>query len=163
MSALSQLSPDLLAMMARGVSVNVATRDERLRPSAMRAMASHVDVAAGTVTVYLARRQAAQMLRDIAANGRIAVMFSEPATHRTVQLKAAAATCRDATGDDRATLDRYLAAMEEEIERVGYPPRLTRAMLACRLDDLVAITFAPAQVFEQTPGPQAGKLMAGAA
>jgi hypothetical protein len=53
--------------------------------------------------------------------------------------------------------------MEEEIERVGYPPRLTRAMLACRLDDLVAITFAPAQVFEQTPGPQAGKLMAGAA
>jgi hypothetical protein len=36
MSALSQLSPDLVAMMVRGVSVNVASRDERMRPSTMR-------------------------------------------------------------------------------------------------------------------------------
>ena len=50
--------------------------------------------------------------------------------------------------------------MEHEVQRVGYAPRLTRAMLACRIDDLVAVTFAPEQVFEQTPGPRAGKLVA---
>jgi hypothetical protein len=78
MSALSQLSPDLVAMMVRGVSVNVASRDERMRPSTMRAAAE----------------------------------------------------------DDRPVLERYLASMEH------------------------AVTFAPAQVFEQTPGPKAGQLMA---
>jgi hypothetical protein len=160
MSALSQLSPGLVAMMARGVSVNVASRDERLRPSAMRAMGSAVDAASGTVTVYLARRQAGQLLRDIASTGCIAVIFSEPPTHVTVQLKATAATMRAATEDDRPVLERYLTSMEREIQRVGHPPAVTRAMLAWRLDDLVAVSFAPEQAFEQTPGPKAGQLMA---
>lgn len=160
MSALSQLSSGLVAMMARGVSVNVASRDERLRPSAMRAMGSAIDPDRGTVTVYLARRQAAQLLRDIESSGCIAAIFSEPPTHVTVQLKATTAATRPATEDDRPALDRYLASMEREIERVGHPPALTRAMLAWRLEDLVAVTFVPEQVFEQTPGPKAGQLMA---
>lgn len=161
MSALSQLSPDLVAMMARGVSVNVASRDERLRPSAMRAMGSAVDARAGTVTVYLARRQAGQLLRDIEATGCIAVIFSQPYTHLTVQLKASAATMRPATEEDRPLLQRYLACMEEEIARVGHPPTITRAIFAWQLDDLVAVTFTPEQAFEQTPGPNAGQLVAG--
>lgn len=160
MSALSQLSPGLVAMMARGVSVNVASRDERLRPSVMRAMGSAVDAHGGSVTVYLARRQAGQLLRDIEATGRIAVIFSEPPTHVTVQLKATAVATRAATEADRPALERYLASMEREIGRVGHAPALTRAMLAWRLDDLVAVTFVPEQAFEQTPGPKAGQLMA---
>lgn len=163
MSALSQLSPGLVAMMARGVSVNVGTRDERLRPSAMRAMGSLVDEARGAVTVYLSRRQAAQLLADIESTGRIAVMFSEPSTHVTVQLKASGATCRAATEADRAHLDAYRASMEIEIARVGYPAPVTRAMFSYQIGDVVAVTFEPEQVFEQTPGPKAGKLMAGGA
>jgi general stress protein 26 len=161
MSALSQLTPGLVAMMARGVSVHVGSCDAQSRPSVMRAMASHIDDARGAVTVYLARRQATQLLADIEATGRIAVMFSEPSTHVTVQLKATRATCRDATQHDQPRLDAYLASMEIEIQRVGHPARVTRAMLACALDDIVAVEFEPEQVFEQTPGPKAGKLMAG--
>jgi hypothetical protein len=119
-----------------------------------------VDVAAGTVTVYLARRQAAQLLRDIEATGRIAAIVSEPATHVTVQLKASSASLRPAAEADRPALERYLLSMEHEIRLVGHPETVTRAMLAWRLDDLVAVTFAPEQVFEQTPGPKAGQLVA---
>jgi hypothetical protein len=163
MSALSQLDPGLIAMMARGMSVHVGSRDAQLRPSAMRAMGSSLDAAGGTVTVYLARRQAQQLLADIAETGAIAVMFSSPSTHRTVQLKSGAATSRPAGESDRPVLESYLAAMEQEILRVGYPPAITRALLAFDIADLAAVTFAPEQVFEQTPGPKAGKLMAGAA
>ncbi|CAA9420717.1 MAG: hypothetical protein AVDCRST_MAG51-1992, partial [uncultured Ramlibacter sp.] len=56
-------------------------------------------------------------------------------------------------------LARYLASMEHEIQRVGYPPSVTRAMLAHRLEDVVAVTFTPEQAFEQTPGPQAGRTL----
>jgi hypothetical protein len=38
MSTTALMPPDLLAMMARGVSVNVASRDRALRPSVMRAV-----------------------------------------------------------------------------------------------------------------------------
>lgn len=151
------LSADVLAMMVRGVSVNVASRDAALRPSLMRAVGSDVAPDGSRITVYLARSQSGQLLQDIASSGRLAAVFSEPVTHRAVQVKAGAATLRPATEDDRPVLARYLASMEREIARVGFPPAVTRAMLAFRLEDVVAVTFTPEEAFDQTPGPRAGK------
>ena len=155
------LSADVLAMMVRGVSVNVASRDAALRPSLMRAVGSDVAPDGSRITVYLARSQSGQLLQDIASTGHLAVVFSEPATHRSVQLKAGAATLRPAMESDLPVLARYLASMEHEVARVGFPPPLTRAMLACRLDDVVAVTFSPEEAYDQTPGPRAGKSLEG--
>ncbi|TWO67805.1 hypothetical protein FN976_24540 [Caenimonas sedimenti] len=150
------LPPDLLAMMARGVSVIVGSRDANLRPSVMRGVGSRVEADGTSVTVYLSRPQSRQLLQDIAATGHIAVVFSEPSTHRTVQLKASRTVQRSAQPDDAPVLAAYLASMEREIQAVGFRPELTRAMLAHRLEDVVALTFTPEQAFEQTPGPRAG-------
>jgi hypothetical protein len=157
------LPDDLLAMIARGVSANVGSRDAALRPSVMRAVGSAVSPDGASVTVYLARSQSRQLIQDIASTGHLAVVFSEPATHRTVQLKARSASLRDATEADRPLLTRYLASMEHEIGRVGHPPSIARAMLAHRLEDVVAVSFEPEQAFDQTPGPQAGRAIGGPA
>jgi hypothetical protein len=162
-SALAQLPPQLVAKMAGGVSVLVASRDEKLRPSVMRAMGSRVDAGSGVVTVFLSRRQSADLLRDIERCGHIAAMFSQPSTHLSVQLKASRAQIGPATESDRARLESYLAAMEKEIAAVHFPVHLARAMLSWRLEDLVAVSFEPEQVFEQTPGPRAGAILAGGA
>jgi hypothetical protein len=156
------LPPDLLEMMARGVSVNVASRDAALRPSLMRAVGSSVTADGRSITVYVSRRQARQLVLDVAATGHIAAVFSEPASHRAVQVKATRASLRDATPEDEPVLARYLASMEHEIQRVGHGPLVTRAMLAHRLDELVAISFEPEQAFDQTPGPKAGAVLPGA-
>jgi hypothetical protein len=161
MATRAALPQDLLAMIARGVSVNVASRDASLRPSLMRAVGSDISADGSRVTVYLARSQSRQLIQDIASTGQLAVVFSEPATHRTVQLKAGSATHRPATEADRPLLARYLGSMEHEIGRVGYPPVVTRAMLAHKLEDVVAVTFTPEQAFDQTPGPQAGRRLGG--
>lgn len=150
------LPPDLLAMMDRGVSVIVGSRDLAMRPSVMRAVGSSVADGGRSITVFVSRRQSGQLLQDVAATGHIAVVFSEPATHRTVQVKAWHAAMRNAQPGDEPVLARYLASMEREILQVGHPPALTRAMLAHRLDDIVAISFEPQQAFDQTPGPKAG-------
>ncbi|HYF16705.1 MAG TPA: hypothetical protein VEA40_02480 [Ramlibacter sp.] len=155
------LAPDVLAMIARGVSVLVASRDAALRPSVMRAVGSDVAPDGSRITVYLSRSQSGQLLSDIEQTGHLATVFSEPATHRTVQVKASAARLRPAAEADRPILARYLASMEHEIERVGYPPALTRAMLAHRLDDVVAVSFTPELAFDQTPGPRAGSALGG--
>lgn len=151
-----QLPQDLQALMRRGISVIVGSRDQARRPSIMRAVGSDLSADGRTVTVYLVRAQSRQLIQDIAATGHIAAVFSEPATHRTVQLKASRASTRQAGPQDRPVLARYLASMEHEIARVGYPAPMTRAMLAHRLEDVVAVSFEPEQAFDQTPGPRAG-------
>jgi hypothetical protein len=161
MSANSLVPPHLLAMMARGVSVIVGSRDLALRPSVMRAVGSHVASDGSSITVFISRRQARQLVQDVAATGHVAVVFSEPASHRTVQVKATRAVLRNADAADEPVLATYLASMEHEIQRVGYGPPMTRAMLAHRLEDVVAISFEPEQAFDQTPGPKAGALLSG--
>ncbi len=150
------LPPELLAMMVRGVSVIVGSRDAALRPSLMRAVGSRIEAGGGTITVYLARSQSRQLLQDVAATGALAVVFSEPSTHRTLQLKASRVTQREAGPQDARALATYLASMESELLTVGIRPELTRAMLAHDLHDVVALSFTPEQAFDQTPGPRAG-------
>ena len=152
----SALPPDFAALMARGVSVIVASRDQALRPSIMRAVGSRVDAGGEDITVYLSRPQSRQLLEDIAATGQIAVVFSEPATHRTVQVKATLVQVRGVEAEDAAVLAGYLHSMEREVGRVGIAAPLTRAMLAHRLEDVVAVRFRPEQAFDQSPGPRAG-------
>lgn len=155
-SLTSLLSPEHIALVDKGVSAVVSACDARLRPSIMRAMGSSITPDGVTVTVYLARLQARQLLLDVAATGRIAVVFSEPLSHQTVQVKASRVRTRPARASDEPLLQRYLAAMEYELARVGFDARFVRAMFECKLDELVAVSFEPEVAFDQTPGPRAG-------
>lgn len=150
------LPADTLAMLCKGVSAIAASRDAALRPSVMRAVGTHVAADASEVTVYLSRAQSRQLLQDIAAGGPVAVVFSQPSTHRTVQLKASRAVLRNAVRDDEPQLARYLASMEQELGAIGISSAFAHAMFAYELHDLVAASFRPEQAFDQTPGPQAG-------
>jgi hypothetical protein len=158
----ARIPPELVAMMARGVSVIVGSRDAGLRPSVMRAVGSLVEADGARITVFLARRQSRQVLQDIAATGRVSVVFSAPSTHQTLQVKASRADIRNAGPQDAPLLAAYLASMERELQCVGLTPAIARAMLAHRLEDVVAVSFAPEQAFDQTPGPRAGAALGGA-
>lgn len=147
-------------MMVRGVSVIVSAADRDLVPSVMRAVGSQVHGAGERITVYLNRSQSVQLLRNVAATNRLAVVFSEPSTHRTVQLKARGVRIREAEASDTPALERYLGSMTVELGKIGIGPALVAAMLAHRLEDVVAIEFAPEEAFDQTPGPRAGQPIA---
>jgi len=157
------LEPELVAFTEGGVSLHAASRDANNVAQLSRPLGCRISDDRTRVTVFLLASHSGAMLADYRANGQIAVVITLPSSHRTVQLKAAAATYRIATENDEPILAAYLASMEREVQRVGYPSRVTRAMLAHRIEDLVAVTFSPEQVFEQTPGPRAGKLVAGSA
>ena len=150
-------------MMARGVSVIVSSCGHDLTPSLMRAVGSQISPQGDRITVFLNRQQSTQLLRDVASTGRVAVVFSEPHSHRTVQLKSREARLREVTPDDVPALQRYLRAMQGELGRIGLAPDFAAAMLAHRLEDLSAVTFAPEQAFDQTPGPRAGQPLVGPA
>ncbi|MCD6661806.1 MAG: hypothetical protein LT082_00215 [Comamonas sp.] len=150
------LSPAHIALVDSGVSTIVASRDAQLRPSVMRAMASRISPDGHTVTVFLRPSQSQQLLADIAAGGPIAVVFSDPPSNRTLQLKATSAHIRPACPSDQAVLRRYLVAMQHCISQVGYGPDYVAAMLSAPPQDVVAVEFTPDEAFDQTPGPRAG-------
>jgi hypothetical protein len=149
-----KLPDEFAAMIAKGVSCIVGSRDAQMRPSVMRAVGSRID---GTeVTVFLSRSHSRQLLQDIAATGHIAAVFSQPSTHRTVQLKSTRAALRSAVPADQPDLSRCVDSLEEELQAIGYERGLATALLAHALEDVVAVSFTPEQAFDQTPGPKAG-------
>ena len=160
-SALALLHPSQREMIARGVSTIAASRDFQMRPSIMRAVGCVLEDDGVSVTVYLWRPQSRQLLQDLAATGHIAVVFSEPISHRTVQLKALKIEeTRAATDADKPALARYLRSMQHEIGLIGFPSAYTNAMLHYRFEDLVAVRFVPTLAYDQTPGPKAGRDLA---
>jgi len=80
-------------------------------------------------------------------------------SHRTVQVKARDVEPRSAVDSDAPVLQRYLRSMEHEIGNVGQSAAFVQAMLACRLDDVVAIRLRPSEAYDQTPGPKAGSAL----
>jgi len=153
------LSPEHIAMIDKGVSAIVASRNAAHRPSLMRAVGTGISADGGEVTVYVSRSQSRQLLQDVAATGHVAVVFSEPMSHRTVQVKARDAVLRAAVDSDVPVLRRYLRSMEHEVGHVGYDAAFVQAMLGHRLDDVVAIRFYPDEAYDQTPGPKAGSAL----
>lgn len=150
------LSNEHIALIASGVSTIVASRDAQHQPSLMRAVGASITPQGDRITVYLSRGASTQLLADLQTTGHIAVVFSEPSTHRTVQVKAGQVQLRDALATDTELLQRYLSAMEIQLQHVGFGPHYTRIMLAHRPEDVVAVTFTPEQAYDQTPGPRAG-------
>lgn len=150
------LCAEHIAMIDKGVSTIVASRNAAHRPSLMRAVGASVAPDGSRITVFLGLQQSRQLLQDLAATGRIAVVFSEPLSHRTVQVKARAVDLREAVDSDLPLLQRYLRSMEHEVGCVGIDVPFVRAMLGYRLDDVVAVSFRPDEAFDQTPGPKAG-------
>jgi hypothetical protein len=151
------LDEDNAAFIQTGISIVAASRDDALLPSVARATGCRVCDDRRTVSVFLSLSQAVQLIADVRRCACIAVVFSRPSTHRTLQLKAADARVRAATSDEAAISERYVGAFGREIGLMGHTDEQARALFSLRADDLVAIDFTPNAAFEQTPGPKAGR------
>jgi hypothetical protein len=148
------LPADLAEFFESGVSILVATRDAALRPACIRGAGASVRAAEGVVTVYLPQATAARTLANVLDNGQIAVTFSRPLTHHSIQIKGTCGEPRASTEEDRALQQRYRAAYAEQLYAVGLP-RATAGRLAWWPS--VAIDIAVRDLFVQTPGPTAGR------
>jgi hypothetical protein len=145
------------AFIRSGVMVSVASRDAHQVPSVTRALGCRVAPDRRRVTAFLARSQCATLLRDLRDTRAIAAVFSQPSTHRTIQLKGTDAVLGPPEPGDTALIEANRVALVREMAALGYTEVLVRTILAYEPADLVAVTFTPTSAFAQTPGPQAGK------
>lgn len=151
------------ALLARRTSIIVGTRDAAHQPHLVRAVGCRIEAGSRKLRVLLPADGSASLLADLASNGCIAVVLSEPSTHRTLQVKGIDASVEDATPEDFELAARYLEGFVDEIGTLGFPAAVAQTML--RFDGpLQVVRFTPTEGFEQTPGPAAGhRLSAGIA
>lgn len=151
-----QLSPEDAAFIQGGVSIHAAARDASNDTAVARAIGCRVSADRRQVTIFLSAVQAAPLLANVRGNGVIATVFSEPSSHRTIQLKGTDAAVVPSTPDDPHLWSSYRARLTAEDRPLGFSDAFVRAMLSPASGDVVAVAFTPSAAFQQTPGPRAG-------
>lgn len=151
------IGPDEAAFICGGVGMNAAACRPGALPNLAKCTGVRVSEDRRMVTILLAATPAAAFLDDIRRTGAIAAVFSQPSTHKTLQLKGNDARIVPTEPGDAAIVERYVDAFVAQVIGYGYPEALIRAFLACSPDDLVGVQFTVSAAYSQTPGPQAGE------
>ena len=151
------IEPDLRAFLEGGVGIHIGTRTSRLEPNGARALAVTVEDDRLHLIVYLAEVAARRVVPDLRANGAIAVGFARPIDERACQIKGIFVDARPAAGDERHVVEEQVDGFRRNLEHIGIPRIGTSGWVTW---PAVAIRFRATTIFEQTPGPDAGTLVA---
>lgn len=153
----SWLSADDAEFITKGLSITLASRDLRHVPSIARGLACLFSADGAQLIVLLSRQQSADLLRDVDACGHLAVVITEPSSHRTLQLKGCDACVAAAEAGDLAVLASSCANFAADILPLGFGADFTRRLFAVEPSDLCRLLLTPTDVFQQTPGASAGQ------
>jgi hypothetical protein len=151
------IDEQLAAFLQDGVGIHIGTRNEHLEPNGARAISLKVEEAGTVVVVFLTEIAARRVLPDLKANGQAAIVVARPTDERACQVKGTFLRTRRTTSAERVDAQAQWNAFLDNLEYIGIP-RVSAQTWATDPD--VAIALRVTAVFEQTPGPNAGKAIA---
>ena len=151
------LDPEIVRFMAGGISMHAASRDAGCVANLSRPLGIRVSDDRTRVTVFLLASHSGAMLANFRENGRIAVVVTQPSTHRTIQLKGEDAAVEPLQEGDHILIARKREAFARELEGMGYRRELALTLLEGARGDIIAVGFTITAAFIQTPGPTAGQ------
>jgi hypothetical protein len=153
------ITAELKAFLESGVSVVVGTRDADLVPEISRAWGLQVSKDRKSISLCAPLATSRKTLDNIADNRQMTVCCSLPTSYKTVQLKGQCIQNADPSRTDLAAVERHREAFGRMNERIGFPRRRSETFWRSELVSsavLVKLHFVPEQIFDQTPGPDAG-------
>jgi hypothetical protein len=149
------LDPAVVEFIHGGVAVGVATRDGDLRPEFARGWGPEVSADGRSLRLCVSAPEGSRMRANLDSNGAVAVGFSPPTIARAVQVKGAVVAAREPEAADLERVERHVRSFVAEAVRIGAPPELSERMFVGT--GLVAVEVSIDEVFDQTPGPTAGR------
>lgn len=150
------LCREVIELLSSGVVMSIGTRDAALAPECTPAMGSRVNRDRRGLTVFVPQALAEATLANLRDNGQIAVNIVRPSDDKSMQLKGRAVAVRDASEADRVTQEQQRSGLVEQLAFVGLPRAIARRMTWW---PSVAIDIEVNDVFDATPGPEAGQRM----
>jgi len=144
---------DISEFLQRGLCVLVGTRDNALQPLCVTGSAMFLS-APGRAVVFLPAFESAPALANLGQNGQIAVVLEQPTTHRGIQIKGSVTGTRPPSMAEVARIEEFVSRTLADLSAIGFAPTVLN-----RMDFLpvTAVEFTFDAVFEQTPGPGAGR------
>lgn len=150
-----KLSDALVMFVHGGVAVSIATRDEDLKPAFTRGWGPSVAEDGRTLTLCVIAPPGSATRANLEHNGAMAIGFNPPTVARALQVKGTAVELREPDSAELEQAERHLVAFTAETLTIGYPPELARRLYSPA--DFVSVTLSIDEVFDQTPGPSAGR------
>ena len=147
--------------LTSGVSISVASCGADHLPNLTRGIGCDVSGDAPDVRVFVIAEQSRALLDDIRANRNVAVVFSQPGSHRTLQLKGHDARIESLVAGDSQIIEHYRSAFTDALAALGFNGAFVQVLLGSSAGEIVAIRFTPAAAFQQTPGSAAGSYREG--
>ena len=151
------IDEQLAAFLHDGVGIHVGTRNQDLEPNGARAISLKVEDGGSMIVVFMADVAARRVLPDLKANGQAAVVVARPTDERACQVKGTFVRTRRLTPVERVEAVAQWNAFLDNLEYIGIP-RVSAQTWATAPD--IAIALRVTAIFEQTPGPDAGKTLA---
>lgn len=148
------LPAELVDFVESGVSMLVGTRDAQLRPEALRASGCIVAADRTRLSLLANVETARRTVANIEAGSPIAITFNRPIDHRTVQVKGRCHGVRRGGPGEDEVARRYIAVFGDALYQVGLSRAFVRRM---RVAPCVVVEVEVCELFEQTPGPAAGR------
>jgi hypothetical protein len=138
------------------ISSAVAARNAANQPSLTKALAVRVRDDQRVVEIFVDAERSVILLQDLRAGSPIAIVCSEPMSHRTIQVKGPRAEIEPLAPGDAQFVSERVDAVVGHIAPMGYPVDGLRAYFAFTPSALTKIVFTATAAFLQTPGPGAG-------
>jgi hypothetical protein len=151
------LTEELVEYMESGVSLLVGTRDATLRPASARGFGVEISAPNRTATVFIAAAGSPITLANLRDNGQLALTFSRPIDHRSLQVKGHVLSISETDERQHQLQARYVSRFAEGLIFTGLRQNLLRRI---RYFPSYAVHFRIESMFDQTPGPGAGRTTA---
>jgi hypothetical protein len=152
--------PDRVVEVLHGPAfMQAGSCDAKLRPAHTLVIGAVVHPDREHVTFFVPESRSEQILANFKENGKIALTMGM-VTHEAYQLKGVYVSSRPTDEKDLAVQEIYRAKLCSMILQ-AYPEQIAKPMaFGFAYQPGIAITFRAAEVFLQTPGPEAGKKIA---
>ena len=153
------IPPELEALIERGASVMVGTRDSELVPELVRAWGPRVSRDRKHVSVCVAMAAGVKTLGNLRDNARVAVTFALPANSNAIQVWGRCIGTGRPHRDDLTAVQQHRDTFAQVNTGIGVPLPFIEALWQRELAGspvMVRIRLVAEQIFNQTPGPGAG-------
>jgi hypothetical protein len=150
------IDESLAAFLQEGLAIHIGTCNERLEPNGARVTAVTVDEDRRHVVAYVPAAAAPIIVADLKANGQAALGFARPIDDKACQVKGVFVEDWAATDAEQGEVMRQWRANLALLKAVGIPEV---ASTNWSLWPCVAVRIQVTELFDQTPGPGAGRRM----
>ena len=140
----------------RGLSVAFGTRDKDLQPSFIRGFGISYNESENSMSVFVPKAFSGKHLENLQNNGRGALTLINTDNHVAYQFKGQYISTHDCNENELKIFQENITAFGQFIAKYFGENMLT-VLQGFNIFPLITITFKVEEIFNQTPGPGAGK------